>query len=793
LRALEGIPLLSEQLHALEELVRKAVHARADSFLRMAEHEFRVTTWTTTGTRAPVAVRSWQLDDYAIEAGRLVERPVKADLPLVKLATYGDRPNSKGSLRWAGNILTITGVECDYDEGVMSLAEAASKLQAAGIKAMLFTTYSHTAASPRFRIFAPVSVALPLARREALVGRINGVLGGVLANESFTDGQCFYIGHRTGATDAEYKTTTGRFIDLCSELDSGAIGKPAPTRTELSVASYANNPSTETAKRALSEAVKGIEACPNGQKYPRIRSLCWGIAGFVKGGFLDEGEAHDAIIEAADRAGAEDMGRVEKLFSSAMENAPPLHASSEDAADHSFEDLGPDEEALAKGGGPSELTEEATARAFARDNAERLRFDCSEKAWYLFNPADGWEPDAKNRGLNLARKYVSAACLNPAFTQSDIKAAKHIRFARAIFDAGTSDPHMVMTATDWNNNPMVLGVPGGYVDLTTGDLHPVRASDLIRRRTAVAPAPRGTPAPLWTRFLDQATAGDTELQAYLMRLLGYWLTGAMNEEKISFFYGSGGNGKGVLVRTASGIMGEYAYQAPAELFKADSRTNREYQLAKVEGQRLVIASETESKSALAEAFVKELSGNEGKINARHPYGRPFEFRSVAKLLIVGNHAPQLQGRTEAMERRLQVVPFNHVPASPDRHLKDKLEAEWPAILRMAIDGALSWQQRGLGTCRAIEGASRSYFAEQDTLGQWIEQCCDVGPDKQAKAMDVLVHFNEFARTRGEEQVDAKVFKEAMLRKPGFASVRASSGNMWRGLSLRIAEPESWDL
>src|SRR5262249_20234705 len=157
----------------------------------------------------------------------------------------------------------------------------------------------------------------------------------------------------------------------------------------------------------------------------------------------------------------------------------------------------------------------------------------------------------------------------------------------------------------------------------------------------------GTAAPIWSRFLLEATRNDPEFVCWLQRWFGYALTGDVSEEMLAFVYGPGGNGKGVFLHTVSEIMGEYAYQAPATLFDAKSTgATRDYQLAKIDGARLVMASETDEGSQMAESLVKELTGKEGKINARHPYGRPFTFKSMAKLLIVGNHAPSLRGRSQ---------------------------------------------------------------------------------------------------------------------------------------------------
>jgi hypothetical protein len=57
--------------------------------------------------------------------------------------------------------------------------------------------------------------------------------------------------------------------------------------------------------------------------------------------------------------------------------------------------------------------------------------------------------------------------------------------------------------------------------------------------------PSRSEPPLWRRFLAEVTGGDTELQAYLQRLVGYSLIGQVIEHVLVFLYGTGGNGKGV--------------------------------------------------------------------------------------------------------------------------------------------------------------------------------------------------------------------------------------------------------
>jgi phage/plasmid-associated DNA primase len=94
------------------------------------------------------------------------------------------------------------------------------------------------------------------------------------------------------------------------------------------------------------------------------------------------------------------------------------------------------------------------------------------------------------------------------------------------------------------------------------------------------------------------------------------------------------------------------------------------------------------------------------------------------LLIGGNHRPKLYTVDEAMRRRLLLVPFTvQIPkAERDKDLKHKLVPEHPAILRWCMDGCLQWQNMGLDPPAGVIEATEAYFSDQDTIGQWLEEC-----------------------------------------------------------------------
>lgn len=147
----------------------------------------------------------------------------KTALPLFKLATFGERLSDKGSLRHAGNLEAIYGIEGDHDAGTLSMDAAADRLASAGIAALLYATPSSTTEEPRWRVLAPLAASVEPAEREALTARLNGVLGGALAPESFTPAQAYFFGGVSSAPAT--RLVEGAELDRLPQLASGAIGR----------------------------------------------------------------------------------------------------------------------------------------------------------------------------------------------------------------------------------------------------------------------------------------------------------------------------------------------------------------------------------------------------------------------------------------------------------------------------------------------------------------------------------------------------------------------------------------
>ena len=300
--------------------------------------------------------------------------------------------------------------------------------------------------------------------------------------------------------------------------------------------------------------------------------------------------------------------------------------------------------------------------------------------------------DDTKLAFDLSRKVCreAAAECNKDKIAPNLASAKTVA---AVERLALADRRIAATVDQWDADPWLLNTPDGVVDLRTGQRRPHRAEDYQTKITAVGP---GGDCPRFLAFLDRITGGDGELVAYLQRVLGYALTGLTREHALFFGYGTGANGKSVLLSTVSGLLGDYHKSAPIETFTASNADRHPTDLASLRGARLVTATETEEGRRWAESGIKQLTGGD-TVAARFMRQDFFEYRPAFKLIIAGNHKPSLRSVDEAIRRQFHLIPFAVTipPEERDADLAEKLKAEWPGILAWLVEGCLEWQTEGL--------------------------------------------------------------------------------------------------
>jgi putative DNA primase/helicase len=305
------------------------------------------------------------------------------------------------------------------------------------------------------------------------------------------------------------------------------------------------------------------------------------------------------------------------------------------------------------------------------------------------------------------------------------------------------------------------------------------------------------PTPRWLAFLADTFGGDQDLVGFMQRLAGYSASADTGTHVFPFLHGPGGNGKSVLMDVLRKLLGDYAAPAPAGFLMVGRQEHSE-ELARLQGLRLVVASEINPDARFDEAKLKELTGGD-TLTARFMHQSFFEFEPTHHLWLMGNHQPRVKSGGDSFWRRLRLLPFQYkVPEHKKiEGLADILVAEeGPGILAWIVQGAVDHFARGLREPESVKAATAAYAAEEDHIGRFLEDCCTQGPGAHMRTETgrVRAAYEAWCHREGDQPMDARTFGRE-LKARGIVRKPSSGRYFYAGLGL-VAEgdadqPKGW--
>ena len=441
------------------------------------------------------------------------------------------------------------------------------------------------------------------------------------------------------------------------------------------------------------------------------------------------------------------------------------------------------------------LTDLGNAERLVIRAAGNIRFCHPWGKWLVF---DGrrWKPDDAASIHGYAKSMVRAI-LTEAAEEPDDKARREIvswqstsesrsRIEAAISLAASEDGVPVLP-DHLDRDPWLLNVENGTIDLRTGELRPHRREDLITSLAPVEFDPDAT-CPAWLATLDRVFGGRGPLIDFIQRLFGMALTGAVTEQVLPIFHGSGSNGKSTILNALIELLGpDYAIVAPPGLLMLGRGESHPTRQATLFGKRLVVDMETAEGAKLNEALVKQLTGSD-KISARRMREDFWDFVPTHKLILCSNHMPEIKGTEHAIWRRIRLVPFNvTIPDDEqDKDLPGKLKAESPGILAWCLRGCSNWRRDGLTAPDDVVAATAEYRADQDLLGDFLVNECTLSRHLSCRSSALYERYRRFTEGSGEQAVSLKAFGKTMTER-GFERF-TNNGTFYRGIDLRSNDP-----
>lgn len=230
----------------------------------------------------------------------------KSKLPWLKFARFGDLRSDRKSLRHDANVLTITGIEADYDGGKVPFDAAVECLRNAGLCGVVYTSPSYSAAIPKWRVLCLFSRELAPDQRDRMMARLAGLfalIGVEFAGESWTLSQAYYYGAVNGNPAHQVRDIDGTPIDLRDDLDATAIGKPE--RPRLNGAGNrpitASRPEDITDKRIrglIDKLLAGVRSAKDREKHHTLLRHATTLGGYLHLVGWTESEAVEQLLAA---------------------------------------------------------------------------------------------------------------------------------------------------------------------------------------------------------------------------------------------------------------------------------------------------------------------------------------------------------------------------------------------------------------------------------------------------------------------------------------------------------------
>lgn len=329
-------------------------------------------------------------------------------------------------------------------------------------------------------------------------------------------------------------------------------------------------------------------------------------------------------------------------------------------------------------------------------------------------------------------------------------------------------------------DPWLFNTPTGTLNLRTGVQRPHDRADLLTKVSGGGPDTFADVDPF--RVFIERILPDPDVRGFVQRMLGQAMLGEVREHILPIWHGTGANGKSTLMELMMAYFGTYAASIRADTLLTHQHTQHPTGIMPLRGARLAFTHETDQGRRFSASLVKQLTGGD-RITARRMRQDDVTWAPTHTLVMVTNHAPEVDPDDDAMWRRLIVVPFDVVipPEERDPDLVRKLRAHLGAVGVWLMAGWREYQSHGLAIPGAVRVRTETYRYESDALGQFLTEQTTRGHGSVGST-ELFNRWTSWSRARGEDPGGLVAFAKVMQAR-GYRKIK-NSGIRWQGVTLR---------
>jgi putative DNA primase/helicase len=429
------------------------------------------------------------------------------------------------------------------------------------------------------------------------------------------------------------------------------------------------------------------------------------------------------------------------------------------------------------------------AARFVQEYGRYVRWCNPLNSWLVWG-GKCWEADNERRPQGYIQN-MSKKMYAEAVTDKELGFAHQCGLAPFIKGAlETAKPYLSAPAETFDRKLHLLNLKNGTLDLTTGELRKHDPTDHITKYSDVDYDPEAG-APHWEKFIKDIFPNEN-VANFVQRVIGSAISGrgCATDQKLYIAHGDGQNGKSTFFNAVHGALGGYAHETDHALLTAQKKNGPNEGMANLRGKRLCTTIETAEDDWLNETTVKHLTGGD-PVTCRALYQGLMTFMPTHTLFMVTNHLPKVKSQGFAVWRRIVAIPFTVRIADDkkDPRLSEKLQQERAGILAWIVRGHQAWLEGSLRTPPEVLAETERYKVDQDELGSFLQNMCDVDPSTSTQASLMVHAYKTYCDKNGiDKPLHRDSFPKRMEEK--FKKIVRSGYTYWVGVKLKPTESEA---